>query len=162
MVIYDPAGLALWSTKTNAQGDYALSGIPAGSWKLFFNAATNLIANFVSEYYPDVRLIKDAGTVAVAAGEMTSGIDASLAAAGTIAGQVNNNAGNLNVIAFDTAADFSLGVAPAISPIGGPATYVLKNLPSGHLQGRSQTQSARRPYPALVSRLGILRPVRAR
>jgi hypothetical protein len=131
VVIYDPAGLALWSTKTNAQGDYAMSGIPAGSWKIFFNAGTNSLANFVSEYYPDVRLLKDAGTVAVAAGEMTSGIDASLAAAGTITGQVNNNAGTLNVIAFDTAADFFFSVSPAISPIGGPATYILRNLPPG-------------------------------
>ena len=158
VVIYDPAGLALWSTKTNAQGDYALSGIPAGSWKLFFNAATNLIANFVSEYYPDVRLIKDAGTVAVAAGEMTSGIDASLSAAGTITGQVNNNAGNLNVIAFDTAADFSLGVAPAISPIGGPATYILKNLPPGayRVVAKPNQQGDRIPhwYPDAASYAG--------
>ena len=131
VVIYDPAGLSLWSTKTDTEGNYAISRVPAGSWKVGFNAASISAPNLVTEYYPDVRLLKDAGTVAVAAGEMTSGIDASLAAAGTITGQVNNNVGNLNVIAFDTAADFSLGVAPAISPIGGPATYILKNLPPG-------------------------------
>ncbi len=107
VAVVDPAGMSLWSTNTDPSGHYTLPRVPAGAWKVFFNAASIGTAYLVPQYYPGAQLIGDATTVQVVAGETTGGIDATLAAAGSISGQVLNNAGAVNLIAFDTASTYS-------------------------------------------------------
>ena len=131
VAVVDPAGISLWSTKTDPSGHYTLPRVPAGAWKVFFNAAS-LGTAFVPQYYPGAKLIGDATTVQVVAGETTGGIDATLAAAGSISGLVLNNAGAVNLIAFDTASTYSRSVTVnPILPTYGPPTYSIDNLPPG-------------------------------
>ncbi len=130
VAVVDPVGISLWTTRTDGMGYYTLSGVPAGAWKVFFNAKTITSANLVSQYYPGTRFIGEAGTVQVSAGQLTQGIGASLSFAGTISGQVLNDAGPVNIIAFDMLSSYFQSVSVAL-PLTGPGTYTISNLPPG-------------------------------
>ncbi|MBP1659918.1 MAG: cell surface receptor domain protein, partial [Candidatus Aminicenantes bacterium] len=131
VAVVDPAGISLWSTNTDPSGHYAITRVPAGPWKVSFNAGS-MGTTLVPQFYPGTRLIGDASTVQVVAGETTDGIDATLAAAGSISGQVLDNAGAVNIIAFDTASTFSRSVTVnPILPTLGPPTYSIGNLAPG-------------------------------
>lgn len=130
--IYDPAGISLWTVRTDGEGYYTHPRVPAGAWKVFFNATSIGTANLVSQFYPGTRFVGLAGTVQVTAAHVTEGIDIVLPAAGRISGQMLNNAGAVNLVAYDTASDFytSVTVNP-ILPLYGPPTYIINNLAPG-------------------------------
>ena len=130
VTIVDPAGISLWTVQTDAQGYYTHSRVPAGAWKVFFNARSRPALSLVPLYFPGTPLISAAQTVQVQEGEITSGIDAVLPLAGNISGQVLNNIGSVTVIAYDTASDYSWSVSPNIPLTGAPA-YTISCLPPG-------------------------------
>jgi|GEM_PF-1013610 len=146
VAILDPVGLSLWTARTDASGHYLQSRVPAGDWKVFFNAAS-MGAGLVPEYYPGTRFLAEATAVHVAAGTVTDGINAVLPAAGSISGRILNNNGNVAVIAFDTAGNFQWSVSPNI-PLAGETTYVLDNLPPGSYKvlARPSQQGDRIPH----------------
>ncbi len=127
---YDPSGIALSSANTNTNGDFLVGRLPAGSFKVQFNAATATSGNFVSEYYEDAYYLNDAAYVDVVAGTTTSGIDGVLEPAGSIAGTVSDGVGNLlagiAVHAFNYDGSFQLNTTTDTS-----GNYAIRNLPSG-------------------------------
>ena len=78
--------------------------LPAGSFKVLFNAATATNGNYVTKYYPEGFYLNDAEFIDVLVGGPTDGIDGVLEAAGTIMGTVTDGAGQpragVNVHAF--------------------------------------------------------------
>jgi len=79
-------------SNTDANGYYTARGLPAGTWKIRFDA-TN-VGNYVPEFYNDKFKYQDADTVAVALGQTVSNIDAQLADGGIITGRVTDGSGN--------------------------------------------------------------------
>ncbi|MEN6560318.1 MAG: carboxypeptidase regulatory-like domain-containing protein, partial [Acidobacteriota bacterium] len=145
--IVDPVGLTLWTVRTDGDGYYTHSAVPAGDWKVLFNAASVGTISLVSQYYPGTRFLADATTAHVVAGAVTEGIDAVLPAAGSISGRILNNNGSVAVIAFDTASNFQWSVSPAV-PLVGETTYILNNLPPGTYKvlARPSQQGDRIPH----------------
>jgi protocatechuate 3,4-dioxygenase beta subunit len=81
---------------TDSGGTYAIYGIPAGTYSVFFTA-NGTPWNYAPEYYDNV--VPGAGApngtpVVLSAGQALGGIDAVLEAAGTVAGRVTDGAGN--------------------------------------------------------------------
>jgi hypothetical protein len=96
---YDPEEPMCWGVETDAAGNYAISGLPAGDYRV---GVTNQ-PGWASEYYNDVIFHEDAMRVPVLAGTETPGIDFVLAKGGSISGTVFNSIGDpLGGIAVDT------------------------------------------------------------
>jgi protocatechuate 3,4-dioxygenase beta subunit len=131
----DASGLGQQSVTTNDSGDYVINRVTPGDLKVYFNASTSGAGNYVSEYYPDKRFIADAGLVPVSLGQTTAGIDAQLAAAGTISGRVTDDNGQAMPYApaacFDMASEL---VVTATADIDG--YYQVRNLPPGQYKVR--------------------------
>ena len=83
---------------SDATGAYTVSGLATGSYTVFFSGCTSTSASYVSQYYDGttggVSTSAAALAVVVNVGSTTSGIDATLAAGGTISGTVTNAAGS--------------------------------------------------------------------
>ena len=70
---------------TDANGDYLISGLPAGTYRVEFSSSDGLHS---PEYYDDAPELTNATDIIVAAESSVSGIDASLALYGSLAGTV--------------------------------------------------------------------------
>lgn len=75
---------------TNSNGDYLLQGMPAGSYKIKFDAGNQ---NFAIEWYSGKKSRSLADPVQVTLGTPTTGIDAQLAVGGKICGMVTTPVG---------------------------------------------------------------------
>ncbi|HXN36769.1 MAG TPA: carboxypeptidase regulatory-like domain-containing protein [Solirubrobacteraceae bacterium] len=81
------AGLAT----TNAAGEYTVSGLAPGSYKVRFAPPTESTLNFAPQYWEDKATFAEATDVPIAVeGEAKTGIDAALREGGTIKGTVTN------------------------------------------------------------------------
>jgi hypothetical protein len=91
------------STSTDGNGDYTVSRVPAGDYKMQFR--TGNAGNYLEEWYNDRGSFNDADTVTVTAGSTTSGIDAQLTTGGIITGKVMDSSlmgiGNVWVYLYD-------------------------------------------------------------
>lgn len=98
------------SATTTPNGTYTLTGLPAGQWRVQFHDG-NLGRGFADEYYDDQRTYAAATLVTVSVGARTDGIDAALAAGGSISGLVTDAAGTplAGVWVYASARDGSLG-----------------------------------------------------
>ena len=92
---------------TDASGNYDVAGLPAGSYRIGFDAGTG---SYVDEFYNDKLTLAAADTVVVAAGANVTGKNAALATASHVTGRVTATAtgANLSGIAV-TAYSFDAG-----------------------------------------------------
>ncbi len=72
---------------TNAKGEYTISGIEEGRYRVVFLAQHESL-NYVTQYYDAAENYEEAKLVSVTAGASTSGIDAAMHAGGQLAGRV--------------------------------------------------------------------------
>jgi len=72
-----------WAT-TDSNGDYQVTNLPAGSYRLQFSNT----GDYASQYYPGTSDYNSATYVSVTSGNDTGGVDIALPAAGKIAGTV--------------------------------------------------------------------------
>ncbi len=123
------AGFA--STQTNANGDYTLTGLRTGSYRINFTDCGS--RGYVTEYYDDATNPNDADLVSVTGGDPpTTGIDAELAPGGEISGTVTNSDQNNVAMACVTA-------YPAGDPFQQPfssstdvnGAYTIRGMPTG-------------------------------
>ena len=84
------SGQWVWTapTSSDANGNYSLVGLQTADYKVVFSGA-----NYFAEYFNDKPDVGSADLVPVTAGEVTSGINASLTTAGSISGNVTNESG---------------------------------------------------------------------
>jgi hypothetical protein len=72
---------------STADGSYAITGLPAGSYTVSFYGAG---IGFANQYYDEADTLATAETIALSAGETIGGIDARLQAGGSISGLVTS------------------------------------------------------------------------
>ena len=90
--LYDSANKVVSTVTTNASGNYTISGILPGSYRVYFDT-TNVTGNYVSEYYNDKFILSRADTINTISGQTTT-IDAVLSPGGIISGRVTDTGGN--------------------------------------------------------------------
>jgi hypothetical protein len=105
-------------TLTSASGQYALKGLVSGNYEVEFSTPEGSALNYVRQYYKGKSLPSEAQAVPVAAGGITSGIDAELAEGGRIAGTVRSSA---------TSAPIEGALACALISGGEPAECAFSN-----------------------------------
>jgi hypothetical protein len=88
----ETAGSPSECASTNADGYYAISDLPSGGYAVEFSSPAESGLNYVTQYYDGKASPEEAQAVAVAAGELTSGIDAELQEGGRVAGRVTSAA----------------------------------------------------------------------
>ena len=111
-------------------GTYVISGLAAGSYDVQFSDCNNAALNYVSQYYNTTSagsLTQSGATaVAVSAATTASGINAVMAAGGSISGAVTDASGaplaNMCVYAFSTAGGFGYTTSAT------NGTYVISGL----------------------------------
>ena len=81
---------SIGSTTTDGSGRYDIDGLATNTYRLRFYDGSG---TYLTEYYDDASDVDSATDVAVTAAATTSGIDASLAEGGHIAGAVTNASG---------------------------------------------------------------------
>lgn len=115
---------------TDASGEYAINGLPAGTYDVYFVDHPDYV--YVHEFWND-RLDRDsADPVVVPAGGTVSDIDAALSIASSVSGTVTdritgNPLSGINVDAYEAASDIYVGSA-ATNPDG---TYTVPALAAG-------------------------------
>ncbi len=118
------------STMTDANGDYVISGLVAGDYRVQFMGPMG--SNLMGEYHPDTTDYSSAVPVKVSAGASVAGIDASLATGASITGKVTDDHGHplqgVNVSATSTAIPAEMPRS-AISDVNG--VYVITGLAAG-------------------------------
>lgn len=124
----DPIAGHISSAMTGASGEYTLTGLPAGQYRVWFNAKRT---GLVSEYFDDQLLGANAEHVTVATGADTIGIDAALAAGGAISGTVIGPDGPVQGI--EVRATRGTGEARG-SSTGPDGTYEIVGIPEGTYQ----------------------------
>ena len=85
-------GTSLGSTTTRQDGTYAVGGIPTGSYTVGFVLPAGGTVNYLPQYYDNAASASSATSVAVAAGQTTTGINAALQSGGQITGVVTDAA----------------------------------------------------------------------
>ena len=83
--------------ETRSDGTYTIGGLSSGTYRVEFFDWSGALAG---EFYDDVSEIGSAAGVSVTQGSITSGIDATLSAAGKIAGTVTSAADGSPVMGF--------------------------------------------------------------
>jgi hypothetical protein len=104
-------GEAFGCAKTGSGGEYAVSGLPTGSYTVNFFSPEGSSANYLSQFYDGKSSYGEASPVSVTAGSTTSGINASLQIGGQISGKVtdaSSKAGiqGIEVCAYESGAEF--------------------------------------------------------
>lgn len=126
----DPHGHLVGQTTTGATGTYALTGLPPGTYTVRFSDC-HLPASYAGQAYQNATELSGATPVTVNSGAATSGIDATLAAGGSISGTVIDGSGaplpGICVIANDPYLDFGYGAATTAAD----GTYTIGGLPAG-------------------------------
>jgi len=115
---------------TAADGTYTIVGLASGFYRVDFRPPTGV--NAVHEYWKDVTTYGGATPVEVLNGGAVSGIDAQLAAGGTIKGKVTGPGGTPLVGVYVYAIDGTNEESPyAIT--GADGTYAITRLPAGSI-----------------------------
>ena len=117
------------STFTNANGEYAVEGLPEGEYRVEFIPSEG---EYLIQYYNGQSAFINATEILVTAGKTTPSINAALLEAGKITGTVTDaytHAGlsKISVFAFATGGEFGFGSATTDSSGG----YTITGLPSG-------------------------------
>lgn len=81
-----------YSASTGADGTYADSGLPAGSYQVLFAPNNGQGQNYVYQYYANKSNAAAAQAVSVTAGQTVSNVNATLATGATISGKVTDAA----------------------------------------------------------------------
>ncbi len=113
---------------TNASGDYTLTGLPTGDYKVLFSGGS---AGYLSEWFNDMPDFNSADLVTVTAPATTLGIDAVLTLAGSISGRVTDGSGagisGLSV----SASDSNVLLTRALTTTNANGDYTLRGLATG-------------------------------
>src|SRR5207248_2343365 len=123
-------GSQLGFTTTNASGQYTISALPSGSYKVEFTDCSG--AGYLPQYYNGKPSFATATPVALEAPATVSGINAKMALGAKITGTVTNNAaspaplGKMCVYALSTP-----GLVTASATTNESGQYAIRPLPTG-------------------------------
>ncbi len=125
-------GSSSWFSATvSADGTYALRGLPVGRYRVSFQAPDDW--GLIDEYYDDVTTYSEATPVPVGTSQTVSGVDAALAAGGSVAGRVTLPAGmTVDSMEYRVTAYGPQMSYVASAGLKSDGTYVLRGLPAGN------------------------------
>jgi RHS repeat-associated protein len=115
-------------TYSNAQGEYSFTGLAATEYKIEFSSYNS---NYLTQYYDGKASLSEASTVAVAAGETKSGIDAAMQTGGQIAGTVTNASSKLPASGATVTAYTTAFAYVGSTTTNAKGEYTLPRLPTG-------------------------------
>jgi 5-hydroxyisourate hydrolase-like protein (transthyretin family) len=118
---------ALQSENTSPDGSYELTGLPAGTYRLMFDAQG---AGYGTEYWEDSATLTDADDVDLAAGE-TETADAEVTVLGTISGTVTSGGADLDDVCVQAWHENDEGDWDQVAQSCDDAHYELTDLPAG-------------------------------
>ncbi len=142
---------------STADGSYAITGVPAGSYKVVFYAAG---AGFANQYYDEADTPASAETIALSGGETVGAIDARLQAGGSISGLVTSGATGrpLADVLVCALSREEAAVECAVSGVDG--RYTIEGIPPGQWRvGFDAGRGYRVQYYDAVSEFGAARAV---
>jgi phage gpG-like protein len=113
---------------TNGTGEYAITGLPSGSYRIGFNGEE---AGYVIQYYVDQSSLSTATPVTVTVGGDTSGINAQLTEGGWITGTVTNATTGAPIPGVPVCAFVSAGEIEECAVTGATGEYAIAGLPTG-------------------------------
>lgn len=117
------------STLTNAAGEYTITGLPAGTYKVRFMACN--AGSYVGEWWDDKPSMATADPIVLAAGASRADVDATLADGATISGRVRSESGPLQGVCVNaqTVPYVDTGYGNATTNSAGE--YAITGLPAG-------------------------------
>lgn len=113
---------------TNGAGEYAITGLPSGSYRIGFDGEE---AGYVIQYYDDESSLSTATPVTVTTGGDTSGINAQLTEGGRITGSVTNATTGDQIPSVLVCAFVSAGEIEECAITGATGEYTITGLPTG-------------------------------
>lgn len=117
--------------RTNAEGEYVISGLAAGEYRVVFFAPSESALDYVPQYYEDASLFSEATVVTVAGGATKSEINASLEVGGEIEGLVTGP-GGAPIEGIEVCAEgIDKGVFGGCALTKANGVYTVMGLPSG-------------------------------
>jgi hypothetical protein len=115
-------------TAGKLNGEYTISGLPSGSYKVFFSDSDGN-NNYLTQYYNGKSSFAEADAVSVTAGGITPNINAALQAGGQISGKVTAASGGAALANIEVCASGTAGGGCASTNGGGE--YTILGLPTG-------------------------------
>jgi hypothetical protein len=117
---------------TNASGDYDITGLPAGAYRVFFAPAFESNANYLSQFYNGKASFEEATPVVVASGGTVIGIDAALLEGGQITGKVTDAKSKAAIACIEVCAEpKGEGFVFRCARTNGAGEYDIVGLPTG-------------------------------
>ena len=127
--VYDSSDDFVASASTNPAGQYTVLGLAPGSYKVgFYDQGDD---SHLVQFYNGRATLDSADPVVVAGGSATSGIDASLAQAGTVAGKVTDASTQSPVEGVDVQVLDSAGDDVGDGSTDASGRYSVGGLPTG-------------------------------
>ncbi len=113
---------------TDGAGEYAITGLPSGSYRIGFDGVE---AGYVIQYYDDEPSLSAATPVAVTTGGDTTSINAQLADGGRINGRVRSAATGASIQGVLVCAFVSVDEIAECAITGATGEYTIAGLPTG-------------------------------
>lgn len=120
--------VASGSATTNADGDYAVTGLAAGSYRVLFRACS--AGNYAPEWWNDKTSSTTADPVTVATGETRAGLDAQLTPGATISGRVTNGTVPLQGACVSAQSTTSVAYGYGSATTNADGEYTISGLPA--------------------------------
>ncbi len=117
------------TTETN--GQYTISGLPAGKYEVEFSVPEESPLNFITQFYDDKSSPAEAAQVPVVAGVATREIDAELEEGGWITGKVTNALTADPIAGIQVCAFSKHSFGGHCSPTNSEGKYTIASLASG-------------------------------
>jgi Carboxypeptidase regulatory-like domain len=130
VTVYDANEIGIGVASTDASGNYTVSRLTAGSYRVGF-AAAGAAGNYVKQFYNGRASLGSGETVSVASGQTTGGVDAALQAGGQMSGTVTDAATDAGIESVHVSVYDATGnlIASAVTGAGG--RYVVSGLATG-------------------------------
>ena len=128
--VFEASGEYGGCATTNASGEYTITGLPTGSYKVEFSPSYG--SNYLTQYYNGKSSWEDADLVAVTAPSTTSGINAQMHEGGQIKGKVTKAVGGAAVEGIDVCAEETGGEGDTrCAYTNATGEYTITGLPTG-------------------------------
>jgi Carboxypeptidase regulatory-like domain len=118
--------------ETNEDGEYTITGLISGSYKVKFSPGYESGLNFITQYYNDRASRSEADSVAVSFGETASEIDAEMHEGGRITGTVTKASGGAAIEGVQVCASPASGeYGSSCAPTNAAGQYTIAGLAPG-------------------------------
>jgi hypothetical protein len=124
-------GEAWCGTSVGLSGEYEIVGVPTGEYRVKFSLPFESGLNYVPQFYDDKLRSSEAQVLSIAAGSLTSGIDAELQEGGHVRGVVRDASSQVGIEGIEVCANEAGSEGGPCAETGLYGEYILSGLASG-------------------------------